>query len=157
MFLWFFCLSWFIDFREVRNESVITLGQDRILRPIFCQEGTCVTHTSSTETSQISNSCTKHDSSSFSETAVDKQSGRQLDMCRIYMPLRHCIASENTGEQEGVFYLSLWYVYKALWAFIQKLKRIIMLGDGMSMVSYSFSLELIIHLFVTEERKETEL
>lgn len=32
-----------------------------------------------------------------------------------------------------------------------------MLGDGTSMVSYSFSLELIIHLFDTEARKETEL
>lgn len=46
------------------------------------------------------NSCTKHDSSSFSETAVDKQSGKQLDMCRIYMSPRHSTALENTGERE---------------------------------------------------------
>lgn len=49
---------------------------------------------------RYNNSCTKHDSSSFSETGVDKQSGRQLDMCRIYMSLRHSTASENTGERE---------------------------------------------------------
>lgn len=102
---------------------------------------------------RYSNSCTKHDSSNFSETAVDKQSGRQLDMCRIHMPLR----TQGNGKWEGVFYLSLWYVYKAFWAFIQKLKRTIMLGDGISMVICSVSLELIIHLFVTEGRKETEL
>lgn len=126
MFLQFFCLSWFIDFREMRNKSVITLGQDRIFRPIFCQEGMCVTHTPSCMLLKLvrcNNFFTKYDSSSFSETAVDKQSEKQLDMCRIYMPLRQSIASENTGKWEGVFNLSLWCVYKALWDFVQKLEN----------------------------------
>lgn len=65
--------------------------------------------------------------------------------------------TQGKGKWEGVFYLSLWCVYKAVWAFMQKLERTIMIGDGMSMASCSFSLELVIHLFVTEERKETEL
>jgi len=59
-------------------------------------------------------SSTSHDSPSFSEAGVDKQSGSQLDTCRIYIPLRqhHCLGGHM--GMGNVFELSLLYIYKAL-------------------------------------------